>query len=398
MKMKKLKLIVLFLMVSGLALGQNAQVAKDTINTRLQVGLKYPAPRVQDQAAAMRYLVDWTAAGLAGKLSLADSAKFLRAGYIYSNPNWLILTKGFVGLGSVDNTSDANKPLSSAAITALAGKQALIGTGGLNLDRLNQSGAASGQTIQWNGSAWVAATPATGADALLAGNNTWTDANTFAGGILPASNNVGTIGTSTRGFNTIFSYKFQSPGQITVASNTSHISFQSSAEYGKMFNTGRWFIGPNPVDDGITTLNVGGRIKSNAGIDITGPDFTNGLTLNGGKILFAYGNRLVIQSPNFTGGGIHFGGTSQQTSIMQVLSTPSNPGVYIGKGANTPNKSQPSAGLELESDTQGMLPFRMTEANRLAVQNPAPWLHILQTDGDAGMYVNKPVVGWTKVY
>lgn len=39
------------------------------------------------------------------------------------------LTKADVGLGNVDNTSDANKPISTATQTALSGKQATI-TGG----------------------------------------------------------------------------------------------------------------------------------------------------------------------------------------------------------------------------------------------------------------------------
>jgi hypothetical protein len=42
----------------------------------------------------------------------------------------LALVKGDVGLGNVDNTSDANKPISTATATALAGKQATIADSG----------------------------------------------------------------------------------------------------------------------------------------------------------------------------------------------------------------------------------------------------------------------------
>ncbi len=42
--------------------------------------------------------------------------------------SWIQLAKGDVGLGSVDNTSDLDKPLSTAAQTALAGKAALAGS------------------------------------------------------------------------------------------------------------------------------------------------------------------------------------------------------------------------------------------------------------------------------
>ncbi len=42
---------------------------------------------------------------------------------------WSEITKAAVGLGNVDNTSDANKPISSATATALAGKEPTIVAG-----------------------------------------------------------------------------------------------------------------------------------------------------------------------------------------------------------------------------------------------------------------------------
>ena len=42
------------------------------------------------------------------------------------------LDKSTVGLGNVDNTSDANKPISSATQTALDGKEPTVGTGAIN--------------------------------------------------------------------------------------------------------------------------------------------------------------------------------------------------------------------------------------------------------------------------
>jgi hypothetical protein len=41
----------------------------------------------------------------------------------------ITLVKGDIGLGNVDNTSDANKPISTAAATALAGKSSVSGPG-----------------------------------------------------------------------------------------------------------------------------------------------------------------------------------------------------------------------------------------------------------------------------
>ena len=56
-----------------------------------------------------------------------------------------------------------------------------------------------------------------------------------------------------------------------------------------------------------------------------------------------------------------------------------------------------SAILELSSDTKGFLPVRMTQAQRLAISSPAIGLHVYQTDGVEGMYVNKST-GWVFVY
>jgi len=67
------------------------------------------------------------------------------------------LARGDVGLGNVDNTSDAGKPVSTATQTALDLKAAASHTH--TLSSLTQSGATDGQVPQWSGSAWVAATP-----------------------------------------------------------------------------------------------------------------------------------------------------------------------------------------------------------------------------------------------
>ena len=108
------------------------------------------------------------------------------------------LYKYDVGLGNVDNTSDADKPISTATQTALDGKQNSLGFTPENvankatnltspdntkypttqavstalsgkadtvhnhdLSALNQSSASNGQVVTWNGTNWVPATPST---------------------------------------------------------------------------------------------------------------------------------------------------------------------------------------------------------------------------------------------
>jgi hypothetical protein len=55
-----------------------------------------------------------------------------------------------------------------------------------------------------------------------------------------------------------------------------------------------------------------------------------------------------------------------------------------------------SAALEVSSTTQGFLPPRMTEAQRIAISTPATGLMVYQTDGDEGLYINKSF-GWVQI-
>jgi hypothetical protein len=60
-------------------------------------------------------------------------------------------------------------------------------------------------------------------------------------------------------------------------------------------------------------------------------------------------------------------------------------------GANAPNTS---AKLDIQSTTQGFLPPRMTNAQRLAIATPAIGLMVYCTDVVEGLYINKST-GWT---
>lgn len=55
-----------------------------------------------------------------------------------------------------------------------------------------------------------------------------------------------------------------------------------------------------------------------------------------------------------------------------------------------------SALVQVDSTTQGFLPPRMTEAQRLAISSPAIGLLVYQTDGTEGVYVNKSG-GWVLI-
>ena len=69
----------------------------------------------------------------------------------------------------------------------------------------------------------------------------------------------------------------------------------------------------------------------------------------------------------------------------------------VGVGTTTPDAS---AVLDVSSTTQGMLVPRMTEAQRLAIVNPASGLMVYQTDNTEGFYYNEGTVStpvWKRV-
>ncbi len=84
--------------------------------------------------------------------------------HIANTTNPHSVTAAQVGLGAVNNTSDAAKPISTATQTALDGKANSSHTHALS--NLTQSGAILNQVVQWNGSEWVPATIASGSSGL----------------------------------------------------------------------------------------------------------------------------------------------------------------------------------------------------------------------------------------
>jgi len=69
-------------------------------------------------------------------------------------------------------------------------------------------------------------------------------------------------------------------------------------------------------------------------------------------------------------------------------------GVRIGDNQSPPH---PTAGLEIEFTDKGLLPPRLTSAQRDAIQNPAPGLRIYNTDSGCENYYNGNVLAWMEV-
>jgi hypothetical protein len=91
------------------------------------------------------------------------------------------------------------------------------------------------------------------------------------------------------------------------------------------------------------------------------------------------GGSVLIGTTTVAGFRLDVNGTARVQSTLKV-------------GAATTQNA--SAVLDVESTTQGFLPPRMTNAQRLAIASPAIGLIVYCTDTTEGLYINKST-GWT---
>lgn len=164
--------------------------------------------------------------------------------YWRGDKSWQTLNKSAVGLGNVDNTSDASKPISTATQTALNGKQ-----GTLTLTTTGTSGAATliGNTLnipQYSG----------GGGGISSLNGLTGSTQTFA---------VGTSGTNFNIVSSGTSHTFNIPN--ASASNRGLVTTTSQTFAGeKQFNDGVRIGLSVLIDDGVN-IQLGGTVGTRIG-------------------------------------------------------------------------------------------------------------------------------------
>ncbi|MCA0231562.1 MAG: hypothetical protein LCH91_13905 [Bacteroidetes bacterium] len=118
------------------------------------------------------------------------------AQYWRGDKTFQTLDKSAVGLSNVDNTSDANKPISTATQTALNGKANNSHTHGAA--DLTQSGATTGQVLKWTGTAWVPSADATGSAPTWGGISGTLASQTDLSSALSGKEPTITVGTTAQ--------------------------------------------------------------------------------------------------------------------------------------------------------------------------------------------------------
>jgi hypothetical protein len=228
------------------------------------------------------------------------------------------ITKSMVGLGNVDNTADASKPISTATQTALDLKAPL--------ESPTFTGTVSGITKSMVG----------------LGNVENTVLSTWAG-----STSLTTLGTVTSGTwqGTRLTVPFGGTGQTTLAANSVLLGNGTS---------GMLAVAPG-TSGNVLSSNGTTWVSAAAGASSAGTLTGNTLASN------------VL--------------TSSLTSVGTLTSLSSGSITSSGKvivGSNTASTS--SAVLEANSTSQGFLPPRMTAAQKNAISNPVPGLMLWCTN------------------
>jgi hypothetical protein len=246
-------------------------------------------------------------------------------------------TRTLLAINNVDNTSDANKPISTATQTALNGKANTTHTH--VLADITQSGATTNQVPSWNGTNWVPVTPSGGgtwgsitgtlssqtdlqnalnAKANLNGGNTFTGLQEISETVSSA-----TVRATTTASN--------QPSVFTTRNNAS--SFTEIGNYG---STAPFTIFNNPTAD-------------------TG---------------FIYSSNARLTIGTFSAAPVIIGTNGAER--LRVTDTG-----QVSVGTNSPLSS---AKLQIDSTTQGFLVPRMTSAQRLAIVSPVAGLQVYDTN------------------
>jgi hypothetical protein len=221
----------------------------------------------------------------------------------------------------------------------------------------------------------------------IGSNNTVNAQNAIAIGVL--NNNTGqetiiigrnNVASGIRTINLGVSIVNTGTNNITLGlgayNNQSNTFVAGGAVTGLNWAINNVYFGSGIQRDNVTT-GVGADYTIN-GSGALGTDFAGGnITIAGGKGTGAG-----------TAGDVIFA-TSTVLGSGTTLQSLTNRWFVKGTNGALSNVTSPNASavLQIDSTTQGMLPPRMTSAQRVAIASPAEGLVVVQTDGTSGLYL-----------
>ena len=277
-----------------------------------------------------------------------------------------------LGLGNVDNTSDANKLVSTATQTALDLK-------------LNSAGNAATATklaatkningVAFDGSADIIITATADAGTLTGTTlkstvtgSSLTSVGTLSAGSVPYSLLTGTVPTwnqNTTG-NATTATTATTAGNITATTNTTLTSLSNLTSVGTLTN----LRVTNPINGSITGNAATATSATTAGTASTATKLATARNING--VAFDGSEDITITSTVDAGSiiGTTLNATvtgSSLSSVGTLMSATVNGKVIVGASS----AASASAVLEASSTTQGFLPPRMSSIQRDAISSPA---------------------------
>ncbi|MCP5353535.1 MAG: hypothetical protein H6926_10190, partial [Chromatiales bacterium] len=320
-----------------------------------------------------------------GTAAAAATGDFTAAAHATDTANPHSVTKSQVGLANADNTSDANKPVSTAQQTALDLKANIASptfTGTVGGITAAMVGAPSGSGTSTGTNTGDSATPAettTTIGTLINGatsKSTPVDADKFSiwdsvSGLLKA---VTWANIKTTLSSTFVVLAGKSGGQTLTGGtgNLDSLTLKATSGNGLPGTAFKVLVGNNGAVEALTVTNGGrlGLLNSSPSVNF---DMVGSMLLTGGTVSIVNTGTSASLSLNRTdGGAIAFGGAS--SSAGAVIAFPDNSLLTI--------RSEPRADVEAKVLNTGFAVFTIDGASRfvgIGNETPSAKLHVVNT-------------------
>lgn len=310
--------------------------------TKSQVGLSnVPNVTTNDQTPTYSDTTNFATLTSGEKLSVAFAKIKLAItnliSHISNSSNPHDVTKSQVGLGNVDNTSDINKPISTATQTALDTKQNTI-TGGAST--ITSSNLTSGRVLTSNNSGKVVASDVT-------------------------STELGYLDGVTANVQTQLNFKANSSHTHNYAGSSSAGGAATSAD--KLNTNAGSFSQPVYFKNGVpvsTSYTLGANVPS-------GAKFTD--TTYEAATLTSPGLMSIDDKAQLNNGGTPIVSATSTDGVTYTATVPNHTGYTIGRKITiVPNMNSTSVYVNLNVNSLGSEPIRMPTAYNTTIGVPAP--------------------------